>query len=285
MGIVIETLKQKGSKSGIRRYSDDIITYVQVIKVYREDFGALDGIEFVDNAGVYVLCGIDEFGRTVVYTGESENVYRRVVEEHTKSASKDFFNEVFLITTIDNSLNKAEVICLEDLIYNRFKLSPDVKITNVRGTGTGNVNTRSLNKMKAITEVIVEILSSATNCNFLEMRYDETPETLETEFSLRGIKGCGVKATYINGELIVKKGSLLSINVATSCPAYVKNTRDELLLKGSISFYKDDLIVTEDIPFVNITRCSNIMTGSSVSNASSKWLNASGTTLEEYMNK
>lgn len=285
MGIVIETLRQKGSKSGIRRYSDDIITYVQVIKVYREDFSSLEGIEFVDNAGVYVLCGIDEFGRTVVYTGESENVYRRVVEEHAKNPNKDFFNEVFLVTTIDNSLNKAEVICLEDLIYNRFKLSPDVKITNVKGTGTGNVNNRSLNKMKAIAEVIVEILSSATNCNFLELRYDDTAETLESEFTLRGIKGCGIRATYKQGELVVHRGSILSSQVANSVPNYVKNKREELLIKESIAVIKDDLIAMEDISFVNIAQCTNILTGSSVSYAAAKWTNANGMTLEEYINK
>lgn len=280
MGIVIEPLRLSGSKSGIRKYSDDLITYLQVIKVYREDFKLLSDIKYVDNAGVYVLLGIDELGRTVVYTGESEDVYRRVVEEHSRDNNKDFFNEVFLITTTDNSLNKAEVLCLEDLIHNSFKLSPNVVIINSKATGSGNLNDRSLNKMKALTNVIVDILSSATNCNFLDLRYDGVDESV---FTLRGIKGCGATATYKNGELIVHKDSIFSANVSNSSPKYVSNERESLMEQGSILTYKDTLISSVDLVFGNVNRATNIITGSQVPQPNFKWVNSSGITLEQYI--
>lgn len=281
MGIIIEPLKLSGSKSGIRKYSDDLITYLQVVKVYREDFKLLKDIENVNNAGIYVLSGVDELGRSVVYTGESEDIYRRVVEEHNKDTAKDFFNEVFLITTIDNSLNKAEVLCLENLIHSRFKLSPNVKIINSKATGSGNLNSRSLSKMKALTDIIIDILSSATNCSFLDLRYEETDESI---FTLRGIKNCGATATYKNGELIIHKDSIFSIQVSNSSPKYVNNERETLLECESLIIYKDSLISTIDLKLGNINRTTNIITGSQVSQPTFKWINSEGKTLEAYIN-
>lgn len=279
--ITIEQIKIPGIKSGIRKYTDDIINYLHVVKLYREDLKFLYEIESSNHAGIYVLAGVDNEGRSVVYTGESENVCRRIVEEHAKNKEKDFFNEIFVVTTEDNTLNKAEIIFLEDCLYNRFKLSPNVKIVNSKTTSTGNLNNKQMNKMKIFTEIIVDILSAATNCNFLDLRYD-TPE--DGVFTLRGVKSVGITATYVKGKLIVHKDSLVAATVANSAPKYITNKREELIDMGVLIPYKNMMLMAQDYEFENINRATNILCGSSVADSFKKWLNHEGKSLEEYIN-
>lgn len=278
--ITVEPLRIVGAKSSISKYTDDLINYLQVVKLYREDLSLLQSIENTQNSGVYVLIGSDEDGRTMVYTGESENPTRRIATEHIKSTKKNFFSEVFVVTTTDNSLNKAEILHLENLLYNRFKLSPNVKIANEKTTTSANLSNRQASKINIFAEVIVNILSVATNCNFIDLRFNK-PDT--AVFTLRGLKSVGITATYSNGKMTIHKDSIISGDVANSAPNYVKSKRNELIEQSIISPYKDMWIVNQDFDSDNVARLTNILTGSSVSNAETKWLNCEGLNLKQYI--
>lgn len=278
--IIIENLKVKGSRSGVKLYTDDIIKYLQVIKLYREDLNLLEKIHNSNNSGVYILTGTDEYGRTVVYTGESDNICRRIKNEHDKSESKDFFNEIFLITTEDNTLNKADILYLEDSLYNRFKLSPNVKIVNSKTTTSGNIDRRQKTKLDIFSDIIIDVLSSATNCNFLDLRYDAEDDHI---FTLRGTRGVGLTATYTKGKLIIHKDSIISETIAKSAPKYIALAREEMEEREMITKYKESLVLTEDYEISNINRGTNIMLGASITGASKKWLNYYGVNLEDFI--
>jgi hypothetical protein len=69
----------------------------------------------IAKTGVYFLVGADpeQFGRFLVYIGESDDVARRL-KQHDGADDKDFFEQVALIVSKDENLTKGHVRYLEN---------------------------------------------------------------------------------------------------------------------------------------------------------------------------
>jgi hypothetical protein len=78
----------------------------------RADYPSARAREEVSQTGAYVLLGPDPEGRRLqrVYVGEGENIRVRL-DAHQKE--KDFWTQGYVLTTKDDSLNKAHVRYLE----------------------------------------------------------------------------------------------------------------------------------------------------------------------------
>lgn len=68
--------------------------------------------------GVYFLFGIQEDGKPLVYVGESEVIYKRLVEHLN---TKDYWNECVVFISKDEYLNKAHIKYLEHRFYSLAK--------------------------------------------------------------------------------------------------------------------------------------------------------------------
>mgnify|MGYP005865620293 CR=1 FL=1 len=66
------------------------------------------------NPGVYLLFGRDEMGKDLVYIGEAENVFRRLLQQINE---KDFWHETIVFISKDGNLNKAHIKYLENKLY------------------------------------------------------------------------------------------------------------------------------------------------------------------------
>ncbi|MFZ4541146.1 MAG: GIY-YIG nuclease family protein [Rickettsiales bacterium] len=66
-------------------------------------------------AGVYVLAGpsIDEFGESVAYIGETDDIVARLKNHNNASTGKDFWDSACVITSKDANLTKAHVKYIE----------------------------------------------------------------------------------------------------------------------------------------------------------------------------
>ena len=64
----------------------------------------------LQQTGVYVLRGLDDEDRPVIYVGQGENVWKRLADHYAK---KDFWTQAAAFVSKDTYLNKAHVQYLE----------------------------------------------------------------------------------------------------------------------------------------------------------------------------
>ena len=67
--------------------------------------------EDLKNPGIYLLFGKNEEGKDLVYIGEAENIFSRLVQQLTQ---KDFWYEAIAFISKDENLNKAHIRYLEN---------------------------------------------------------------------------------------------------------------------------------------------------------------------------
>lgn len=80
---------------------------------------------------------IDE--KSIVYTGEAENVYNRLMQ-HDSPTGKDFWNECIVYISKDNRLNKAHIKYLEHKCYLRAKEADRYSVDNSTVPADASVN-------------------------------------------------------------------------------------------------------------------------------------------------
>lgn len=272
-------IKSSLIKDGVYKYNDVYLKYIQVIRTYRECLSALQDVPHIDNTGIYILLGINDLGQTIVYVGKATDVHARV-NQHKDDTDKDFFTEVFMVTTNDNSFGDSHVSYLENMIYNRFRISPNIRVQNDVIPPKGNLSEDEAEDCENFGDAIINIIAQAASGRFLVTQFGKSEHS---KFFLRGVKGCELIATFTEGKLIVHKDSKVSRTTSNGAPAYVKRGREELLEKGVFITYKDILILGEDWTFESISNGTNILTGTSVTRSNELWKNYNGVTLKEYI--
>ncbi|WP_071192618.1 N-6 DNA methylase [Trichormus sp. NMC-1] len=85
-----------------------------------------------DNVGVYFIIGETKDKIINLYIGESEDIYRRLLE-HKRSQKHDFWNNTYFILSKDNILNKGNIRYLEFKFIELAKQSNKIIPTNKRG--------------------------------------------------------------------------------------------------------------------------------------------------------
>lgn len=266
-------------KDGVYKYNDVYLKYIQVVRTYRECLAELSDVPNVNNTGVYILLGVNDLGQTIVYVGKATDVLTRV-NQHRDDKDKDFFTEVFIVTTNDNSFGDSHVSYIENMIYNRFRISPNIKVSNDLIPSKGNVSEDEAEDCENFGDTIINIISQASSGRFLVTQFGKSEHS---KFFLKGVKSCELIATYTEGKLIVHKDSKVSRTLSNNAAAYVKRGREELIEQGVFIEYKDSYIMGQDQTFDNIAAATNILTGTSVSKAIELWKNYSGKTLKEYI--
>lgn len=272
-------IKSSLIKDGVYKYNDVYLKYIQVIRTYRECLSSLGDTPHLDGTGVYILLGVNDIGQTVVYVGKANNVLNRV-NQHKDDADKGFFTEVFMVTTTDNSFGDSQASYIENMIYNRFRISPNIKVSNDVIPSKGNLNDDDSEDCENYGDTIINIISQAASGRFLVTQFGKAEHS---KFFLKGIKNCELIATYTEGKFIVHKDSKVSRTISNGAPAYVKRGRDELIEKGVFIEFKDLMILGQDWTFDNVSQGTNILTGTSVSKSIELWQNYSGVTLKEYI--
>ena len=81
--------------------------------------------------GIYILVGRDpeDFTSTVVYVGESDNVYDRLTS-HNSDPKKDFWESTILVTSKDENLTKTDVRYLESRLIGTAVRANRAKLAN-----------------------------------------------------------------------------------------------------------------------------------------------------------
>ena len=266
-------------KVGIYEYIDVVAKHIQIVKTTRGKISQLDKIEHTSSPGVYILNGINETGQIVVYVGKSGDVLDRV-KTHKSDKKKNFFTEVFLITTKDNSFSDAHISYLENFLYDRLSLASNIVINNSTAPARSNVSSRDKDIYSKYGDSIVSIIHSASTGNIFSTRHGKPENAI---FELKS-DTCDLIGTYDNGIFIIHQGSKFPNNIDPKAPLYVKNIRAELLENGTFVEFEDSLVLTKDWHHDEINRTINILLGKSVTKATKFWRNEDGLTLLQYVN-
>ncbi len=228
----------------------------------------------VGYSGVYILFG-EKDGKICAYIGESENVYKRLVQH---LSDKDFWNESLIFIRNDNSFNKGNIRFLEDSL---FKLAKEAKryIIDTKSTTESPLTESEICEMEEVIDVM-KIITSALGYKIFNKIKTEKDITSD---NLLYINSIGLKAVgaVTNDGFIVFKGSESNKEFKRASSEYLKNKWNELRSTKVVN--KNNIFVT-DVLFLSPSTAAAMVLGRNA-NGLTEWKNKDGKTLKEIMNE
>lgn len=230
----------------------------------------------LNNTGIYLLFGKNQEDKDAVYIGEAENILVRL-NQHL--SQKDFWNEVVVLTSKDENLNKTHIKYLE---YRLFEIAKECKRYALEN---GNTPTQSSISELDKAEMEEFIVNAKLLVNTLGHKvFEEKPEhSLLREEQLfflesgkeneRNCKGVGLQ----NSEgFLVLKGSKIAENTVPSFSKTLQTLREKLILEGKIVNFE----FQEDCQFSSSSTAASIVAGRSA-NGLIEWKTKDGKLLKD----
>jgi hypothetical protein len=256
----------------------------QAIACPRSRLSELKKWEESQRPGTYFLIEKDSSEeRNRVYIGESENVYKRLVDHDRK---KDFWNEVVILTSKDENLTKSHIKYLES------RLSTLTKIADRNILDNGNNPTESSlprADKEAMEEFIYNsrIVLGTLGHKFLEPINSSNSindeETISNSligrilyFTVNGLKSQGKLS---DEGFVLIKNSEVSLNTTNSIPGKINELRSRLIVEKVLVEINNKLILSKDIILSSPSYAAALVAGTSRSGPQS-WKDIKGETLK-----
>ena len=231
-----------------------------VLKFRREALG--DFLERSESrqAGVYILRGRDHSGAIdQIYIGESDIIGNRL-RQHSKSKSKDFWCETYIVASKDHSLTKSHILYLEAALIGNVLASGRIPLTNTKKSAYERLSEADTAYLNSFTDSLIVLLSAIGFDVFLPtpLRPAGVPPTASNcrspETSLAAAStasaspsahivlldeksGLTAHARESGGKILVLKGSHASLKVKGLVPHLV-DLRAKLLEDGVLGLSK-----------------------------------------------
>lgn len=236
--------------------------------------------------GVYFLLGEDvELNKPLVYIGESENVFARLIS-HT--AKKEFWREVVFFTNKDENLTKAHIRYLESrLVQHAHKVGR----SQIENGNVPQLPTIPRSDRDAMDEFMdnVRVLMGVLGHRFLEPIISERDSSntatdkpvLADNIPLSlNYKKLQARALLTDEGVVVLKGSeALSQIKETLTPGYKKIKKD-LIGSGKLTEENGKLILQVDYLFNSPSAAAGILIGRA-SNGRVLWKDDNGRTIAQ----
>ena len=197
-------------------------------------------------SGVYFLFGMaDDMEKDVVYIGQAQTrkngkgVLGRLHEHHN---DKDYWTEVVILTTSNNSFGPTEISYLENRFYSLATEANRLIIKNNNEPTLGNITEEKESELEDFIDYSKIVLGSLGYRLFEPViREDNELESGEPELIYKTQKTFA-KGMRTNEGFVVRKGSKISKDTQPSCPESavrrrveeIKNITDESILKVDI---------------------------------------------------
>lgn len=271
-----------GSPSGLRHV--EIANWSgQAIACPRSRFSELKRWNECQRPGVYFLLekhSTDD--KNTVYIGESENVYKRLIEHDSK---KDFWNEVVLFTSKDENLTKSHIKYLES------RLTNITKIADRYSTENGNKPTESslprsdkdameefIHNAKMILGTLGHKLLEPINSTIND-KIDFNNESLIGHKLYLNVNGHAAEGKQTDEGFLLLKNTEISIETTTSIPGKINEMRNKLIEDEVLIEQNSKFILTKDIILSSSSYAAALVAGTSRSGPQS-WKDSSGKTLK-----
>lgn len=281
-GRSIKIFLSDGSSTGLRHV--EIANWSgQAIACPRSRFAELSTWEEAQRPGVYFLLEKHTTdGKNTVYIGESENVFKRLVQH---DRNKDFWNEVIIFTSKDENLTKSHIKYLEARLT---AITIEVDRYNIENGNIPPESSLPKSDVAAMEEYIHNlrlilgtlghrllepILSSVRSSNLKTGEQDDN----EFIFVVNSIKAIGKQS---DEGFIILKGSDVSIGTTVSLPGKMDILRNKLIEQQILIENNKKYSLQKDIIVSSSSYAAAFVAGTSRSGPQS-WKNKAGKTLKQ----
>lgn len=272
-GKLISTYLLSGDPHGV------ICTYLsnwtgQAIRIPKLLIENVKNRKEINKPGIYLLFYEIE-GMLEIYVGESENVYKRLLQ-HIKDDKKENFYEIIAFSSKDDDLTKSHIKYLEYRLIIELEKSSKYSLKNTNINIKPHIPEMYISVLEEYLKNIKILLPTLGYSLFIEKNRGEEKEV---QYDSREIIARGI-LTKKNG-IIVLKGSKIKKEIKDSMSQGYRSLREKLVKKGIVDIENE--IFIKDWEFSSPSSAAVVISGTAV-NGRKKWLYR-GKTLEEIENE
>lgn len=261
-----------------------------IYKIPRIQLADLKSRDELKQTGIYFLFGRDEDKQNnVTYIGQATNrkngegVLLRV-QEHTRDSHADYFNDVIILTTQNNSFGPTEISYLENKFTQLAKESGRYIVKNGNEPNPGNVMEEKQSELDEVVENVLMIVGTLGYRVFIPMTTNVDQQTRNDAEQYLYLKRKMKKSNQIieakcertTEGFVVLEGSQVEMIDSPAIPTSLKELRKELIKENVIK----DGILQEKQLFSSPSYAAAFVLGMNT-NGRMDWKDKDGKTLKE----
>ena len=261
-----------------------------IYKIPRIQLGDLKSRDEMKQSGIYFLFGRDEDKqKDVTYIGQAttrkngEGVLLRI-QEHTRDTHADYFNDVIILTTQNNSFGPTEISYLENKFTQLAKEAGRYIVKNGNDPNPGNVTEEKESELDEIVENTLMIIGTLGYRVFVPMTKEVSQDLTDNHSTYLYLKRKTKKSNKVieatcertTEGFVVLEGSQVEIKDSPYLPASLKEMRQNLIASRVIQ----DGMLKEKQLFSSPSYAAAFLLGMQT-NGRTDWKNQDGRTLKE----
>lgn len=261
-----------------------------IYKIPRIQLGDLKSRDEMKQSGIYFLFGRDEDKqKDVTYIGQAttrkngEGVLLRI-QEHTRDTHADYFNDVIILTTQNNSFGPTEISYLENKFTQLAKEAGRYIVKNSNDPNPGNVTEEKESELDEIVENTLMIIGTLGYRVFVPMIKKVSQDLTDNHSTYLYLKRKTKKSNKVieatcertTEGFVVLDGSQVEIKDSPYLPASLKEMRQNLIASRVIQ----DGLLKEKQLFSSPSYAAAFLLGMQT-NGRTDWKDQDGRTLKE----
>ena len=261
-----------------------------IYKIPRIQLGDLKSRDEMKQSGIYFLFGRDEDKqKDVTYIGQAttrkngEGVLLRI-QEHTRDTHADYFNDVIILTTQNNSFGPTEISYLENKFTQLAKEAGRYIVKNGNDPNPGNVTEEKESELDEIVENTLMIIGTLGYRVFVPMTKEVSQDLTDNHSTYLYLKRKTKKSNKVieatcertTEGFVVLEGSQVEIKDSPYLPASLKEMRQNLIASRVIQ----DGVLKEKQLFSSPSYAAAFLLGMQT-NGRTDWKDQDGRTLKE----
>lgn len=261
-----------------------------IYKTPRIQLGDLKSRDEMKQSGIYFLFGRDEDKqKDVTYIGQAttrkngEGVLLRI-QKHTRDTHADYFNDVIILTTQNNSFGPTEISYLENKFTQLAKEAGRYIVKNSNDPNPGNVTEEKESELDEIVENTLMIIGTLGYRVFVPMTKKVSQDLTDNHSTYLYLKRKTKKSNKVieatcertTEGFVVLEGSQVEIKDSPYLPASLKEMRQNLIASRVIQ----DGVLKEKQLFSSPSYAAAFLLGMQT-NGRTDWKDQDGRTLKE----
>lgn len=232
----------------------------------------------LNNPGVYLLFGKDETGKDLIYIGEAETVYKRLIQHLTQ---KDFWTEAIVFISKDENLNKAHIKYLENKLFESAKTVNRYQIENNTIPTQSSIAESDRAEMEEFIQNIKILINILGHKAFEDKRETKPNQHPKGIFYIKAVRGADAQGEPTFDGFVVFRGSKVALSTVPSMTSNFIRLREELLKSKAIILNKEVFEFSDDYVFSSPSTAAAMVLGRNA-NGLTEWKLKDGTTLKEF---
>ena len=261
-----------------------------IYKIPRIQLADLKSRDEMKQSGIYFLFGRNEDKqKDVTYIGQATNrkngegvLFR--VQEHTRDNHADYFNDVIILTTQNNSFGPTEISYLENKFTQLAKESGRYIVKNGNEPNSGNVTEEKQSELDEVVENTLMIVGTLGYRVFVPMTKISEKDLSNDQLTYLYLKRKSKKSNKViearcertSEGFVVLEGSQIELIDSNVIPSSLQKLRKELIDTNVIK----DGILQEKQLFSSPSYAAAFVIGMNT-NGRMDWKDKNGKTLKE----